>query len=195
MMVRNVLSIKLPAVEEGFSLSCLNNRNRMNETEFFFPLNPISPETFKQVFRQWKNGHDVMDFPERFEKLTFSPAKGFMKGYIDMIFQARNRYFIVDWKSNYLGSTVTDYTKNSLNESMAMEFYFLQYFLYSLALHQYLKINVPKYRYERHFGGVFYIFLRGINPDLGPDWGIFYDLPDQYLIKTLGTALIPGFKT
>ena len=192
-MVQHVLSVSLPAVENGFTLSGLSDHERMNEAEFYFPLNPISPETFKKIFRTMGSDLSGPGFPERLEKLMFSPARGFMKGYIDMIFEYGNRFFIVDWKSNYLGSNMADYTGDALAETMATEFYLLQYHLYTLALHQYLRNHVPDYQYESHFGGVFYIFVRGVNADMGPKRGIYYDLPSWRLIKAMGTSLITGF--
>ena len=96
-----------------------------------------------------------MEFPERIERLDFSPIKGFMKGFIDMVFQYQGRFYLVDWKSNYLGNRVEDYGQEKLKEVMENEFYVLQYHIYSLALHQYLKTRILDYDYERHFGKVY----------------------------------------
>jgi exodeoxyribonuclease V beta subunit len=77
---------------------------------------------------------------------------------------------------------------------MEANYYTLQYHLYTLALHQYLRYQQPDYRYEKDFGGVFYIFIRGVNALKGPEYGVFYDLPDPDLIDSLGQTLIPGYK-
>jgi exodeoxyribonuclease V beta subunit len=76
---------------------------------------------------------------------------------------------------------------------MESHHYILQYHLYCLALHQYLRNRQPDYGYEKDFGGVFYIFLRGVNPLKGPEQGVFYDRPDPKLIHCLGQTLIPGY--
>jgi exodeoxyribonuclease V beta subunit len=113
-----------------------------------------------------------------------------MKGYIDMVFYDQNRFWLVDWKSNFLGNNVEDYGKNALNSVMSRDFYILQYHLYVLALHQYLQLRIPDFSYERHFGGVFYIFIRGVDPDKGPEFGIYKDIPDATLVDALLKELI-----
>jgi exodeoxyribonuclease V beta subunit len=66
--------------------------------------------------------------------------------------------------------------------------------LYVLALHQYLKKRLPDYRYRDHFGGVFYIFLRGVDPQTGEAFGIYRDFPAEELVEALSQNLIgpPG---
>ena len=83
-----------------------------------------------------------------------------------------------------------DYTASSLLNVMKNEYYILQYHIYTLALHQYLSLRLTDYDYERHFGGVFYLFLRGINPESGPDYGIYRDLPPYERIKALAHGLL-----
>jgi len=73
---------------------------------------------------------------------------------------------------------------------MVKDYYFLQYHLYVIALHQLLKQKIEHYEYSRHFGGVFYIFLRGIGPDPTSHTGVFYDYPDPHLVCGLGELLI-----
>jgi exodeoxyribonuclease V beta subunit len=77
---------------------------------------------------------------------------------------------------------------------MVANYYILQYHIYTLGLHQYLRYQQPDYRYEKDFGGVFYIFIRGVNESMGPGHGVFYDLPAPELIDSLGQALIPGYQ-
>jgi exodeoxyribonuclease V beta subunit len=76
---------------------------------------------------------------------------------------------------------------------MQDNYYTLQYHLYALALSQYLRLRNPGFQYESDFGGVFYIFIRGVDSRRGPQFGIFHDLPQPALINALGKALIPGF--
>jgi exodeoxyribonuclease V beta subunit len=109
-----------------------------------------------------------------------------------MVFYHKGRYWLVDWKSNFLGTCVEDYGKDALTEIMNNDFYILQYHLYTLSLYQYLQHRLPDFSYERHFGGVFYIFIRGVDPLRGPEFGIYKDLPDTGLINALLKALIPG---
>jgi exodeoxyribonuclease V beta subunit len=124
---------------------------------------------------------------------VFSPAAGFMKGYMDLVFQHQGRFYLVDWKSNYLGPTIDDYRQEVLHHTMQENYYILQYHLYVLALCRYLRLRNSGFRYESDFGGVFYTFIRGIDQRRGPEFGIFYDLPKPEFINALGKALIPGF--
>ncbi|MGL4700055.1 MAG: hypothetical protein ACRCWV_03275, partial [Raoultella sp.] len=59
--------------------------------------------------------------------------------------------------------------------------YDLQYQLYTLALHRYLRHRIADYDYERHFGGVIYLFLRGVDSE-NPQQGIYATRPDGELI-------------
>ena len=73
------------------------------------------------------------------------------------------------------------------------DFYILQYHLYVLALSQYLRMRHPDFIYASDFGGVFYLFVRGIDSHLGPEYGVYFDLPKPSIINALGKALIPNF--
>ncbi len=189
-MVQKVLAAPLQMEKNGLTLSCIEMKDRLTELEFYFPLQPITPKKLKKVFAEHA-GPEIADrFPQQIENLNFVPAQGFMKGFMDLVFQWQGRFFLADWKSNYLGSRVEDYGHRALLKEMEENFYFLQYHLYTLALHQYLKKRLPDYAYEKHFGGVFYIFLRGVSPESGPEFGIYRDLPRKELIDALSSELI-----
>jgi exodeoxyribonuclease V beta subunit len=124
------------------------------------------------------------------EKLRFSPARGYMKGYMDMVFRYANRFYLVDWKSNFLGAQVRAYNTAALSRVMAESFYFLQYHIYTVALNKFLQLRMSDYNYETHFGGVYYLFLRGMDPAWGHNYGIYYDRPEKGLIEDLTETLI-----
>jgi exodeoxyribonuclease V beta subunit len=189
-MLDNVLSLPLCINETTLMLSSVHCSNRINEMEFYFPLKPLSPNRLRKIFTHYGGINLVDDFPNQIGKLRFSLTKGFMKGYIDMVFYHQDRFWLVDWKSNYLGNRIEDYNKNVLNNVMCRDFYILQYHLYLIALHQYLQQRIPEFSYERHFGGVFYIFIRGVDPDKGTEFGIYKDVPDATLVDALLKELI-----
>lgn len=189
-MIQKVISAPLEKGKDDFTLSQIKNEDRLNELEFYFPLKSISPKKLKRLFVEHAGPKLRSDFPERIERLEFAPVKGFMKGFIDMVFQFENRFYILDWKSNFLGSRVEDYGQDALTAVMENDFYVLQYHIYSLALNQYLNARLPGYDYETHFGAIFYIFLRGVDPERGPVYGIFRDRPNQKLIDALSDNLI-----
>ncbi len=189
-MLKNVLAVSLEPDRNDFTFSSIPNRDRLNEPGFYFPLKSLSPEKLKRIFEKLPLAESVSDFSGQLGKLNFLPVKGFMKGYIDMVFQFQNRFYIVDWKSNFLGPNVKNYGPESLDSSMKNEFYVLQYHIYTAALNKYLQLRIPDYSYEKHFGGVFYIFLRGVEPKIGPDYGVYRDRPSGELIEKLCSELI-----
>ena len=188
--IQKVLSIPLIPGNKDFTLSHLPNQDRLNELEFYFPLKSITPKDFRNIFKRFAGPDLLADFPEHIERLAFSPVKGFMKGFMDMVFRFQDRFYLVDWKSNFLGSKVEDYGQEALTSAMKEEFYVLQYHLYAIALNQYLQLRLPGYSYERHFGEVYYIFLRGVDPGRGPDFGIYRNRPSAELINRLCANLI-----
>jgi len=192
-VLENIRSTCLMGSENPFTLSQVGRERRIDEMEFYFPLHSITPHTLETIFSENVGRNFLTKFPEKLGTLTFRPARGFMKGFIDMVFHHEGRFHLVDWKSNYLGPRIENYTGSFLSEIMAADFYVLQYHLYTLALHQYLKTRMPNYRYLSHFGGVYYVFIRGIDPPAGPLYGIYRDLPSWELVQALGKALIPGF--
>ena len=112
-----------------------------------------------------------------------------MRGFIDLIFETGGRFYILDYKSNWLGLRSEDYEGEHMDRAMAREGYFLQYLLYTLALHRYLRHRLPDYDYDRHFGAVFYLFLRGMDPVSGARRGVYRDRPAKALIEELDAYL------
>ena len=191
--VSHVLNIPLSPLQPDLILSSIAFEHRINEMEFYFPLKAITPQTLRAVFRRLDSSDGRSDFPGRMGKLIFSPAAGYMKGYMDLVFEYQDRFYLVDWKSNYLGPKIDDYGQGAIQQTMQENYYILQYHLYVLALCQYLRLRQPAFRYGSDFGGVFYIFIRGIDRRRNPEFGIFHDLPQVDFINALGKALIPGF--
>ena len=108
---------------------------------------------------------------------------GMLKGYIDLLLEHNGQYFVVDWKSNYLGADASAYSQDAMAEALLHKRYDMQYVLYILALHRLLRSRLPDYNYAKHIGGAVYVFLRGIdNPDTQ---GLLLDKPEQELIERL----------
>jgi exodeoxyribonuclease V beta subunit len=189
-MIQKVLSSHLNPEIKGLRLSRIPNQDRLNEVEFYFPLKTISPDRLKKLFPSTHMTQIPHTFPGTLGRLQFAPTRGFMKGFMDLVFRFKDRFYLVDWKSNHLGNRVEDYAYESLFTVMENELYILQYHIYTLALDLYLGMRLPGYSYQDHFGGVFYIFLRGVDPEKGPDYGIYRDMPSPELIGALREALI-----
>jgi len=114
-----------------------------------------------------------------------------MKGFIDLVFEHNGKYYVVDYKSNHLGNSEVAYQAESLNEAMVAHDYPLQYLIYSLALHRYLKLRIADYTPEQHLGGVYYLFIRGMHAEWGQS-GVFYDKLDSTLLEQFDRYLQGG---
>lgn len=162
---------------EGGTLAQLKNTARINEMAFFFPLESVARDPFNQILRQY--GHAPLPAG------GLSSLHGLMGGFIDLIFEHQGKYFVADYKSNHLGNAYTDYHGDQLQAAMDQHRYDLQYLIYSLALHRYLAERIEHYAYDTHFGGVYYLFLRGMHPQNPPGTGIYFSRPQATLIEAL----------
>jgi exodeoxyribonuclease V beta subunit len=156
---------------------------RLDELEFTYPLADFDAHALRDVLRAGGLGAGV--FAEAIDELTFARVSGFMRGFIDLVFEDGGRYWIVDYKSTWLGSSVEDYAAGRLPPVMARESYWLQYLIYTMVLHRLLRLRLPGYDYDSHVGGVFYLFLRGMTPARGATCGVFHDRPSRALVEAL----------
>ena len=109
---------------------------------------------------------------------------GFLNGYIDVVARAGSRWYVIDYKSNWLGNDLAGYSTASIGQAMTRHGYHLQYLLYLTALHRLLRVRLPDYDYDRHVGGAFYLFLRGMRPD-APGSGVYRDRPSRACIEAI----------
>ena len=187
--VRDVLKAPLGGEGKKFDLTAITLEKRLSELEFYFPLRETTPQSLAKLFAEYDNRNGAGNFSSKIARLQFSTIKGFLKGYIDLVFEHDGRYFLIDWKSNFLGNHIEDYSIEKLNRDMSDNYYTLQYLIYCAALHKYLLSRLPGYDYDRHFGGVYYIYIRGAGPDKKSGTGIFYDKPSRGFIEKLTRVL------
>ena len=162
--------------EIGIALADLANKDCIKEMPFYLAIREhFDVEAFNRAL---KAHHHLPSEPLQFEQI-----QGMVRGSIDLVFRHNGKYYLVDYKSNFLGSTLADYNQEALKKEMLHSHYDWQYLIYTLALHRYLQSVVPHYDYARDFGRVFYLFLRGMNGE--PQSGIFYDRPSVELITEL----------
>jgi exodeoxyribonuclease V beta subunit len=191
--VENLLQVRLPAMpdsSEGILLSNVALTDRVNEMDFTFPQKPIRPEGLAGIFSRHGGPQLPAAVPGLVRNLSFSYSGGFLTGFIDMLFMYGGRFYLLDWKSNHLGHRRQDYSTSRLEDVMVSEHYILQYCLYTVAANRYLQLRRPGYEYATHFGGVFYVFLRGVDSAAGPATGIYCDRPDPGLIRALDQTLL-----
>src|SRR5690606_29110885 len=109
--------------------------------------------------------------------------EGVMNGKIDLFFEYQGRYYILDWKSNFLGDSRIYYQTEYLRTAMNDHNYHLQYLIYTLAAKKYLQQRIPNFDYGRQFGGVMYVFLRGVRAET--EEGVFTYKPTDRQILAL----------
>lgn len=107
---------------------------------------------------------------------------GMFKGFMDLVLMHEGRYYVVDYKSNWLGPNNASYTQEAMRQAMLGARYDMQYVLYVLALHRQLRARLADYDYDQHMGGALYLFLRGLD---APGQGVFADRPPRSLIEAL----------
>jgi exodeoxyribonuclease V beta subunit len=187
-MLGDVLATPLPVGTARPLLLCaLPRTRRLTEMEFHLPSHRLDAVALTDTLRRF--GYAV-------PQLAFTSLRGFLRGFIDMVCEHEGRYFIVDWKSNHLGDTAADYATAPLAAAMARHGYHLQSLLYSVALDRHLRRRLADYAHERHFGGVLYLFVRGLRPewqgDDGLPAGLHFHRPGTEVIGSLSALLEHG---
>jgi len=196
--VCDVLDTPLTADAEPVRLRTVTRQQRLTELEFVFPvalaadestLGTFTAERLAAVYAAHGRGWLAGEYAERLRRLPFAPLTGYLKGYIDLVFAAHGRWYVADYKTNDLGRRPADYGGERLVREMQRHHYVLQAHLYAVAVHRYLQRRQPGYSYGRDFGGVLYLFVRGMAPVWTPGCGVFFDRPDETLIEALSRAL------
>jgi exodeoxyribonuclease V beta subunit len=178
-MLTNVLRSPLPG---GFALCDVAAKKRLAELEFAYPVANLEARRLQVLLE--KHGRKL-------PPLNFADLQGYLRGFMDLVFEHHGKWYVLDWKSNRLGTKVGDYVRGCLDREMYRHCYELQGLIYLVALHRYLKFRIPDYDYGRYIGGILYLFIRGVRPEW-PDSGIWHDLPHQALIDDLDVLLSPG---
>jgi len=187
-MVERVVSTALD--DDGtLRLDRIGRDKRLDELEFYYPLANLSHAGLRRVLIASGFPDEIR---ERIGELTFAPLQGYMRGFIDLVFEHEGRWYLADYKSNWLGARLDAYHPLHLARVMGREAYHLQYLVYCVALHRYLSARVPGYEYDMHFGGVRYLFVRGMRPEAGAARGVFSDRPQRAIIEALDRYFMTG---
>ena len=137
-MVLDTIKSNLPGTE--FCFADLNPKKIYRETEFLYGCQREDPS--------------IIDLYDR------GLRQGYLNGVIDLMFEYEGKYYLVDWKSNWIGPTAAHYHLESLHHVMILNQYDLQAKIYVEALRRYLRLfsDAP---FEDLFGGIYYVFIRG----------------------------------
>ncbi len=161
-----------------FSLAQVDERCCLKEMGFYFHLSRLATARINEILADEATvvplGHRMM--------------RGYLTGFVDLVCLAGGRYYILDYKTNFLGEALADYHAEHLTAAMQSHNYGLQYWIYTLVLHRHLQNRQAGYCYQDHFGGVMYLFVRGMTPDI-PGSGVFAARPDYEKLVALGRAI------
>ena len=162
-------------------LRSLHSGRRLHELSFDLPVahqgRAVQPKQLARAFRVEPHHRFGERYADSLEDLEFF-SRGFLTGSIDLVFtdgddSATARWWIADWKSNWIGERDVDgrplhcgprhYSQRAMEEQMYQHHYPLQAHLYLVALHRFLQWRLDGYQPERHLGGYAYVFLRGVS--------------------------------
>jgi exodeoxyribonuclease V beta subunit len=153
------------------------------ELEFLFESRKVDTLALDRIVRQ-----HTLDAAAR-PHLAADTINGMLKGFIDLIVEHGGRWYVVDYKSNWLGADERAYTPAAMRRSILEARYELQYALYLLALHRHLRSRLGlAYDYDTHVGGAVYLYLRGVD---GHGHGVHVERPPKAMIEAMD-ALFEG---
>ncbi|MGH8171835.1 MAG: 3'-5' exonuclease, partial [Rhodanobacteraceae bacterium] len=178
-LVRDTINVRLP---EGVRLADIAPAERRSEIEFHFAMRAVTVEHLLELLHR----HGILQAREAFglrERL-----EGLVTGRIDLVYRHDGRTYLLDYKSNRL----PDYSPAGLARAVRDSEYDLQYVLYTLALHRWLRFRNAGYDYDRDFGGVRYLFCRGLDPASDNSPGVFATRLSRAFVDELDALLAPA---
>ncbi len=150
---------------ESFCLADITMGQSLRESEFYFPMQQASMQGLAKLLTDHRNSSGIKKITPLVRLPHYQSLKGMMHGFIDLVFEHQGKYYVCDYKSSHLGHDFSDYHHDALRDNIENNYYDLQYLIYSLALHRYLTLNLPNYNPAEHFGGIYYLYLRGMTND------------------------------
>ena len=195
-MARDVLSSVLPG---GVVLSSVPMRERFSELEFDLYAGEPAPGRETLTERRLIEALGILCRAHRTdpgytpEYLAPGAIRGIVKGFIDLFFFARGRYWVIDWKSNRVSGSARGYTQSALAAEMQRHGYRLQYLIYLVAAMRFLKARLgPETDVYGRLGGALYLFIRGVRPD-APGQGVVFDRPRRAVLECLDDLFSRGW--
>jgi len=169
-LVKEVMTTEIGTSDDKFNLQSISNEQKVPELEFLFSVENVNKTAVAKVLATEAKLNGEVDI------------EGLMTGFIDLIFEHNGKFYILDWKSNHLGNNIESYNEAGMEEAMTGSNYHLQYLIYTVAMKRYLAQKIINFDYDKHFGGVIYVFLRGVR--WTGNTGIYYKKPSaKYIIE------------
>lgn len=175
-------------------LSEIESRSLATEVPFLLRLGGSAEFSTQKIAAAFKSSTDTLlqDYTKRVRAMSLAGLQGFLAGFVDLVFEANGKWFVADYKTNFLGPNVSDYSNERLSAAMFEHDYLLQAGLYSVAVGRLLEQRLPSFNLQTDFGGVVYLFLRGFSTDGPPEAGVWHHRPDPGFVKALSDALDGG---
>ena len=171
-LLQAVVSTPLSEHDSSFCLMNLDANKCLKEMPFYLAMQTMDVSQINVILKD----------TAVYQSLDSKVMCGYLTGFIDLICEHQGRYYLMDYKT----TSLPDYQPEQLAQAMYTHTYGLQYWLYTVVLHRYLQQRVPDYDYERHFGGVRYLFVRAMNPELAMS-GVYQDRPAVAKVKALAS--------
>lgn len=162
-MTKHVMNTEIDCNGEKFALNKLTNGQKLPELEFCFSMSKVNKTKINEILEDEADLNGEADI------------EGLMAGFIDLLFEHNGKYYILDWKSNHLGNSTENYNRENLEEAMKGSNYNLQYMIYTIAAKRWLESRIKNFDYNKQFGGIIYVFLRGVREGL--ETGIYTAKP------------------
>ena len=178
-LVGQTLTVALP---EGARLCDVPAGERRPEIEFQFSLQPVQVDALLRLL----HAHGVVRERQGFGLRR--TLEGLMTGLIDLTYRHAGRWYVLDYKSNRLPA----YDDAALAQAMAHSEYDLQALIYTLALHRWLRFRLRDYDYGRDFGGIRYVFCRGLDASRNGSPGIYAQRFAPELVEALDALFGQG---
>jgi exodeoxyribonuclease V beta subunit len=173
-LLQAVVATPLSDADSDFCLMHLKENKCLKEMPFYLSMQTMDAGQINQILQN----------TAAFQSLDSKLMCGYLTGFIDLICEYKGLYYVMDYKTNSL----PDYQNETLTLAMRDHNYGLQYWIYTVVLHRYLQHRLPGYDYETHFGGVRYLFVRGMRPELAMS-GVYQDRPDLLRVEALAALL------
>ncbi|MGL4602522.1 MAG: exodeoxyribonuclease V subunit beta [Iodobacter sp.] len=178
-------TVSTPLDGQALTLASIPPKARVAEMEFTYSVTHCHPAA---LIAALQHPSLAPEFRQAAAGLDFFHINGFLRGFIDLVFESAGRYYVLDYKSNWLGNNLSDYQPEKLIPAMAQHHYYLQYLIYSAAVRRFLRQRIADFKDEQ-FGGVYYLFIRGLGEQDGRH-GVWFNRPEMALLDQIEMALM-----
>lgn len=159
----------------------LHPDRQLRELEFTLHADHANLQSLARLLAEHGAPEGAPRYPDRLAEVGMQTLRRFLRGYIDLVFEWRGRWYVADYKSNMLPS----YDPASIAEAAQSHHYLLQAQLYTAAVHRHLEQRLSGYDPAKDWGGAALLFLRGMRGSTSAGSGVFFDHPSRTWLEAL----------